>query len=57
MLQIVADRLIGISYTQCELMSAHYKQPMLLIEWEENKSFSLEVSNVILHGVHALTVF
>jgi DNA excision repair protein ERCC-4 len=28
-------------YTQCELMSAHYKQPVLLIEFEEHKSFSL----------------
>lgn len=24
-------------------MSAHYKQPILLIEFEEHKSFSLEV--------------
>ncbi|KAI0077545.1 hypothetical protein K474DRAFT_1707288 [Panus rudis PR-1116 ss-1] len=32
----------GRLYTQCELMSAHYKQPILLIEWEENKSFSLD---------------
>lgn len=24
-------------------MSVHYKQPVLLIEFEENKSFSLEV--------------
>jgi hypothetical protein len=31
-------------YTQCEMMTAHYKQPVLLIEFEENKSFSLEVS-------------
>ena len=30
-------------YSQCELMSAHYKQPILLIEFEEQKSFSLEV--------------
>ena len=30
-------------YTQCEAMSAHYKQPILLIEFEEHKSFSLEV--------------
>ena len=30
-------------YTQCETMSAHYKHPILLIEWEEHKSFSLEV--------------
>ncbi|KAI0742082.1 hypothetical protein C8Q80DRAFT_1110846 [Daedaleopsis nitida] len=32
----------GRLYTQCELMSAHYKQPVLLIEFEEHKSFSLE---------------
>ena len=31
-------------YTQCELMSVHYKQPVLLIEFEEHKSFSLSVS-------------
>lgn len=30
-------------YMQCELMSVHYKQPILLIEFEEHKSFSLEV--------------
>jgi hypothetical protein len=33
-------------YTQCELMSVHYKHPLLLIEFEEHKSFSLEVSGV-----------
>ncbi|QRV78347.1 DNA excision repair protein ERCC-4 [Ceratobasidium sp. AG-Ba] len=32
----------GRLYTQCEMMTAHYKQPVLLIEFEENKSFSLE---------------
>ncbi|KZT71130.1 hypothetical protein DAEQUDRAFT_688077 [Daedalea quercina L-15889] len=32
----------GRLYTQCEMMSVHYKQPMLLIEFEEHKSFSLE---------------
>ncbi|THH30533.1 hypothetical protein EUX98_g3669 [Antrodiella citrinella] len=32
----------GRLYTQCEVMSAHYKQPILLIEWEEHKSFSLD---------------
>ncbi|KAG9077547.1 hypothetical protein FRC06_008852 [Ceratobasidium sp. 370] len=31
----------GRLYTQCEMMTAHYKQPVLLIEFEENKSFSL----------------
>ncbi|KAF9652763.1 hypothetical protein BDM02DRAFT_3088779 [Thelephora ganbajun] len=33
----------GRLYTQCELMSVHYKHPLLLIEFEEHKSFSLEV--------------
>ncbi|KAI6043131.1 hypothetical protein EDC04DRAFT_2962374 [Pisolithus marmoratus] len=33
----------GRLYTQCELMSVHYKQPILLIEFEENKAFSLEL--------------
>ncbi|THG93822.1 hypothetical protein EW026_g7520 [Hermanssonia centrifuga] len=33
---------IGRLYTQCEMMSAHYKHPILLIEWEEHRSFSLE---------------
>lgn len=32
----------GRLYVQCELMSVHYKQPVLLIEFEENKAFSLE---------------
>ena len=35
-------------YTQCELMSAHYKQPILLIEFEENKSFSMAVGAPVL---------
>jgi len=33
----------GRLYTQCELMSVHYKHPILLIEFEEDKAFSLEV--------------
>ncbi|KAG8990563.1 hypothetical protein FRB90_001720 [Tulasnella sp. 427] len=32
----------GRLYTQCELMSAHYTYPILLIEFEESKSFSLQ---------------
>jgi len=32
----------GRLYSQCEMMSVHYKQPILLIEFEEHKSFSLE---------------
>lgn len=29
-------------------MSVHYKQPILLIEFEENKSFSLQVNPLLL---------
>ncbi|GAN08149.1 DNA repair endonuclease XPF [Mucor ambiguus] len=32
----------GRLYTQCELMSAFYKTPILLIEFDQNKSFSLQ---------------
>lgn len=32
----------GRLYQQCEMMSAHYKQPILLIEFDEKKSFTLE---------------
>ncbi|KAG8906750.1 hypothetical protein FRB99_006241 [Tulasnella sp. 403] len=32
----------GRLYAQCELMSAHYTYPVLLIEFEENRSFSLQ---------------
>ena len=40
---LVRDR-----YTQCEMMSVHYKQPILLIEFEQNKSFSLQVGPRLL---------
>ncbi|CAO3677620.1 unnamed protein product [Rhizopus microsporus] len=32
----------GRLYTQCESMSMYYKTPVLLIEFDENKSFSLQ---------------
>ncbi|GAA5943954.1 ssDNA endodeoxyribonuclease RAD1 [Sporobolomyces koalae] len=32
----------GRLYQQCELMTAHYKQPVLLIEFDEKKSFNLD---------------
>ncbi|GAA5880947.1 hypothetical protein JCM16303_005184 [Sporobolomyces ruberrimus] len=32
----------GRLYQQCELMTAHYKQPILLIEFDEKKSFNLD---------------
>ena len=34
--------MVEFRYTQCELMSAHYKEPLLLIEFEQDKSFSLQ---------------
>lgn len=34
----------GRLYTQCEAMSSHYKQPILLIEFDPQKCFSLEGS-------------
>ncbi|KAF9456163.1 hypothetical protein BDZ94DRAFT_1327152 [Collybia nuda] len=35
----------GRLYTQCELMSVHYKTPVLLIEFEEDKAFSLDIAS------------
>ncbi len=32
----------GRLYTQCEAMFQHYRDPMLLIEFDQNKSFTLE---------------
>ncbi|KAL2263145.1 hypothetical protein VTK26DRAFT_8043 [Humicola hyalothermophila] len=32
----------GRLYSQCEAMFQHYKNPMLLIEFDQNKSFTLE---------------
>lgn len=33
----------GRLYTQCENMLLYYKNPMVLIEFDQNKSFNLEV--------------
>ncbi|KAF9561500.1 hypothetical protein CPC08DRAFT_707327 [Agrocybe pediades] len=33
----------GRLYTQCELMTAYYKHPILLIEFEEDKAFILDI--------------
>jgi DNA excision repair protein ERCC-4 len=35
----------GRLYTQCELMSIHYQHPILLIEFDQGKSFSLQSIN------------
>ncbi|CAG8681451.1 22521_t:CDS:10 [Rhizophagus irregularis] len=35
----------GRLYTQCEAMSIHYKQPILLIEFDRNQSFTLQSIN------------
>ncbi|KAL0961548.1 hypothetical protein HGRIS_006487 [Hohenbuehelia grisea] len=40
---LIASFTSGRLYTQCELMSVHYKQPILLIEFDEDKAFSLEI--------------
>ncbi|KAF9030370.1 hypothetical protein BDZ89DRAFT_1159420 [Hymenopellis radicata] len=41
----------GRLYTQCEVMSVHYQNPVLLIEFEEDKAFSLEmVSEIKQYG-------
>lgn len=34
----------GRLYNQCETMMQYYRTPLLLIEFEQNKSFNLEVS-------------
>ena len=41
-------------------MSAHYKQPILLIEFEEHKSFSLQVrqsATMLRVATHTNTAF
>lgn len=39
---LIASFTNGRLYNQTEAMMEHYKQPMLLIEFEQNKSFTLE---------------
>lgn len=46
---LVASLNNGRLYTQCEAMLQHYKQPMVLIEFDMNKSFTLEVKLVSTH--------
>lgn len=41
-----------IRYTQCEMMSVHYKHPVLLIEFEEDKSFTLDVGLSACHHIY-----
>ena len=38
----------GRLYHQAETMLQHYKNPMLLIEFDQNKSFTLEVADFFL---------
>lgn len=38
----------GRLYNQCETMFQYYKDPMLLIEFDHNKSFNLEVCGFML---------
>ena len=37
------------SYTQCVAMTRFYKQPVLLIEFDPNKSFSLQVNVLFVY--------
>lgn len=37
----------GRLYNQCETMMLHYETPLVLIEFEQNKSFNLEVVHLI----------
>ena len=41
----------GRLYSQCEAMVLHYKYPVVLIEFEENKSFSLEPFSDLSTGI------
>lgn len=40
----------GRLYTQCELMCVHYQHPILLIEFDQDKSFSLKSTNDVKPG-------
>ncbi|KAH7904298.1 restriction endonuclease type II-like protein, partial [Hygrophoropsis aurantiaca] len=40
---LIASFNSGRLYTQCELMSVHYKTPVLLIEFEEGRAFGFDV--------------
>jgi DNA excision repair protein ERCC-4 len=44
----------GRLYSQCETMMEHYDQPLLLIEFEQNKSFTLEVIEISSQLILAL---
>jgi len=46
----------GRLYTQCELMSIHYQHPILLIEFDQGKSFSLQTINESKSGPRATAI-
>ncbi|KAI9337340.1 hypothetical protein BD770DRAFT_422590 [Pilaira anomala] len=46
----------GRLFTQCESMSAHYKIPILLIEFDENKSFSLQSVSVMKENIRVTDI-
>ncbi|CAD6905668.1 unnamed protein product [Tilletia controversa] len=45
----------GRLYTQCEMMSIHYQHPILLIEFEQDKSFSLQSMGEMKANVRSLS--
>ncbi|CAG8763405.1 23191_t:CDS:10 [Gigaspora margarita] len=42
---LIGSFVSGRLYTQCETMSIYYKQPVLLIEFEQNQTFTLQAIN------------
>jgi hypothetical protein len=54
----MGDKLnILFRYTQCEAMSIHYKQPILLIEFDKNQSFTLQVFESFLIFIYTFILF
>ena len=41
----------GRLYTQCEAMSLHYDIPVLLIEFDQNRSFSLKSNQLVRNDI------
>jgi len=44
---LIGSLLSGRLYNQAVSMTRHYAKPMLLIEFDQNKPFSFQVSNLI----------
>ncbi|KAI8990055.1 hypothetical protein BDB01DRAFT_756085 [Pilobolus umbonatus] len=53
MVDLIQSFSSGRLYTQCESMSAYYKIPILLIEFDQNRSFSLQNESDIRENIRA----